>query len=214
MGHIPDMTEISDGYYTYIHVGWLGSSVPSGEVAVPEKCHEILTHLINYHVPAVCMGSHQCGVCGASTECSEQADIGGNGEIYFPAGEDTSRIFTSPTMILHYIHAHSYSPPEKFCAALIAWWNSAHAAPCRKGNCCLTPSTFYHYDCLPRKWTKDTMEVYSGVSFDRTGSITSAEALEYIYKVKIKVVRGHEAEVAAEIQRWAFCPGNPKHPKG
>lgn len=57
---------------------------------------------------AVAAGRHTCEICG---------QFRSTGNIGVPAGQ---LLFVAPEMVLHYVEAHRYQPPEEFVAAVIA----------------------------------------------------------------------------------------------
>lgn len=114
MTYFPDLTEHT--YTTFprrsgvLNVGWLGRSHPflagdspdSFKVALKSLCESpILLH----------RGFHQCELC----EPGEQFQ--GNGQIRIE--DQNGQIYSAPTMIYHYVTAHSYRPPEEFIEAVL-----------------------------------------------------------------------------------------------
>ncbi len=68
------------------------------------------------------MGWHDCDFCRVSsgprqlTLDNVSVDLG-NTNLFIPAGD---RLLVAPSLILHYIDAHEYSPPTEFCDAVLA----------------------------------------------------------------------------------------------
>lgn len=89
-------------------VGWLGKEVTAcGEVngKILKKLEWACQYLT---IDQGCLGEHQCEICQDHTE---------RGEVLIPYG---SRMYVAPRMILHYIKAHAYRPPEEFLKVLQA----------------------------------------------------------------------------------------------
>jgi hypothetical protein len=95
-------------------VGWLGSTVPETG-PLPSGAIEALRA-----AKAVCptdtgdMGYHTCGICGAFEDRGE----------FIVETED--RTYVLPAMVLHYVEAHRYRPPQRFLDDLGAWANKSN----------------------------------------------------------------------------------------
>ncbi len=94
------------GEFDALLIGWVGDEVlSSGKVA-----DEILTKLEwayeHRTLNQGCLGLHDCEICNQNSD---------GGEILIMDG-DTSYI--APKMLLHYIKAHSYLPPQEFLDAV------------------------------------------------------------------------------------------------
>ena len=68
------------------------------------------------------MGTHSCDFCRISGgpgrfDLDHVTAILGASNLFVPTND---RLFVAPSLILHYIDAHDYSPPPAFCDAVIA----------------------------------------------------------------------------------------------
>ena len=59
--------------------------------------------------PMVALGVHHCELCQFDSPC-------GNANLFVPNGD---LIFVCPELIVHYIAAHHYRPPNEFLAAVV-----------------------------------------------------------------------------------------------
>jgi hypothetical protein len=57
----------------------------------------------------VTAGFHRCDLCLYTSEKAGTKNL-------FVSGEQ--RVYVAPELILHYMNAHHYRPPEEFCAAV------------------------------------------------------------------------------------------------
>ncbi len=109
-----------------LNVGWLGSdaSYPRGEC--DRRVRDLL--LLRALDPEVVMrGLHYCELCDEESpirvEVPGQVRLAvlGVGEIRIVSGD---AIYAAPTLVVHYIDAHGYTPPEEFCRAVLAIYTS------------------------------------------------------------------------------------------
>jgi hypothetical protein len=129
--HQPDLTSIwlppSEGSPKLLAVGWLepGYDYQQGEVG-EEFARKLVDLLVNPWQPAMAMGRHPCGFCRLSggpasfrfgnLASSSEVRMGVS-NLWLPA---EGFLFVAPSLILHYMDAHGYSPPDEFQAAVIA----------------------------------------------------------------------------------------------
>ena len=120
-------------------IGWLesGHDFPTGEVhtdLVPAL--EWLFH--NAWEPICAGGWHDCSVCGRqpgdgplTREIEGQRVLLGVKNLLVPAGDV---IYGAPSLIIHYIEAHEYAPPNEFVDALLGLEREdvAYDAECRR----------------------------------------------------------------------------------
>ncbi len=100
-------------------VGWLGgeSDFPCSEA--PDQIVADLRLLAA--VPKnVQRGLHYCEFCDAESPLVSRSELDepvvqGTGEIWIDDGDVR---FVSPTLIVHYVEAHHYHPPERFRVAV------------------------------------------------------------------------------------------------
>lgn len=100
-------------------------TISRGEVgeAFVRKLAELL---VNPWQPAVAAGRHSCGFCRltggpASFRFGNLANSSevrlGVSNLWLPAD---AFLFVAPSLILHYMDAHGYAPPDEFQAAVMA----------------------------------------------------------------------------------------------
>ena len=107
-----------------IAVGWLEAGKPYPQDKLRDEVFQkIMQILSKAWQPMVFMGSHQCDLCPATVGvrfCSLQryglSVSFGVGNLFVPGDH---RVFVAPSMIVHYIDAHQYHPPEEFCRAVL-----------------------------------------------------------------------------------------------
>jgi hypothetical protein len=92
-------------------IGWLerGHPYPMGEAPL-EVFTKLKTLLVNPWQPAVAAGYHPCDLCLYEPEKA------GTHNLFVP-GEKC--LYVTPELILHYINAHQYRPPDEFCEAVL-----------------------------------------------------------------------------------------------
>ena len=103
-------------------VGWLerGHSYQQGPVQ-EEVVDALVQGLVNPWQPVAFAGGHKCSFCRLS---------GGSGGFVYkgtPFSMGVSNLFipgehcvyVAPSLIVHYIDAHEYTPPQPFCHALL-----------------------------------------------------------------------------------------------
>jgi len=94
-----------------IAVGWLARGKPHTTGPVDRRVYAALIEMqMNPWQPFVAMGSHACELC--------QFD-GQNGRVNLFIPADDGVIYVCPELIVHYVNAHSYRPPEPFCQAVL-----------------------------------------------------------------------------------------------
>ena len=140
------------GSSAILNVGWLEAPrpFPRGAVA-PEDVARLERLLVHGFQPAFAKGWHGCSLCGqTSTDPPIEREIGGQRRVlgadilFVPAGK---RMFAAPSLVIHYIEAHGYRPPEPFLEAL------RHADP---------TSPAYRADC-ERIWNSGLVGLLSRV---------------------------------------------------
>jgi hypothetical protein len=113
----------TDSDVPMLNIGWLGSVLPFKTGMLDAR---VLPLLVKWAVdPANLMcGSHTCEFCGEESPIMipapgtrERKAFLGNGEIHVP-GQGV--VYAAPTLIVHYIIAHGYRPPDVFVDALLA----------------------------------------------------------------------------------------------
>ena len=104
-----------------IAVGWLDEDHPYTEGEVDAGFVERLSRLlVDPWEPAASMGRHECPFCRFSGGpasfhfCDITVHVGST-NLFVPA---EGFLFVAPSMIVHYIDAHDYAPPELFQQAV------------------------------------------------------------------------------------------------
>jgi hypothetical protein len=126
MAHFPDLSSLG-GLGSWepvpLAIGWLDPSVPYATGAVSPACFSALVRLlVDPWQPAAAGGSHRCGFCRFSGGPGELRHDGlsvrlGASNLFVPSG---TIAYCAPSLVLHYIDAHGYCPPEPFFAAVLA----------------------------------------------------------------------------------------------
>lgn len=101
-------------------VGWLGESHPFAVGPVsPEFLVALRAHVDSAWQPVVCAGPHFCDLCPEprAGERSRKSRPGAAGNVWIPAADV---VYVAPELIVHYIEAHQYRPPDEFVAAVLA----------------------------------------------------------------------------------------------
>lgn len=104
-------------------IGWLGATVPS-QGAVPE---EVIDRLVAATNAEKYFGDHTCGfhICEICTKPDYrpryqwrniEVELYGKG---FYLVEHNDRAFVAPRLLIHYILAHRYRPPDEFLDAVV-----------------------------------------------------------------------------------------------
>ncbi|WP_443732247.1 DUF7919 family protein [Streptomyces griseochromogenes] len=114
MADFADLTVYSygDSPIPMKNIGWLGRSfgVPTGEGGVNSQALARLEFEIR-KPRSLALGVHECEFCRSNPP------VTGNGEIHIFGTDGTT--YSTPTMIVHYIRDHAYSPPSEFVSALL-----------------------------------------------------------------------------------------------
>ena len=111
-------------------VGWLDKEQPYAKGFVPQTVVARLVELlVNPWQPVGSMGGHDCPLCRFTSGprqfnlATDTLDTGytivqmGINNLFVPAQDC---IFVAPSLILHYMDAHEYAPPQSFQQAVIA----------------------------------------------------------------------------------------------
>jgi hypothetical protein len=103
-------------------VGWLESGREFTKGSVGKDVFSILVRLcVKPWQPMVPAGRHPCSFCrftmGPAQLVYEDASVAlGNANVFLPGSQ---KILVAPTMLLHYIDAHGYAPPQEFLEAAV-----------------------------------------------------------------------------------------------
>lgn len=95
-----------------IAVGWLERGKPFSCGVVERRVFEALREMQrDPWQPFVSAGQHPCDLCAFEPEAQ------GSANLFIPAG---ATLYVCPELIVHYINAHGYAPPDPFCRAVLA----------------------------------------------------------------------------------------------
>lgn len=106
-----------------IAVGWLDPVEPFIQGPLSADVFKKLTELlVNPWQPGIAMGRHECGFCrfsgGPAVFRLDNFEVQlGASNVFIPAD---GFLYAAPSLILHYIDSHGYSPPEDFQRAVLA----------------------------------------------------------------------------------------------
>ncbi|NJQ16050.1 DUF7919 family protein [Streptomyces bohaiensis] len=98
-----------------VNIGWLSKQHPYRHGRTPEGLVEALAHLAKDSKNRY-RGYHHCELCSSFEEAEQSARreglFMGNAEIHIPGGSGIT--YVAPTLIVHYVEAHEYLPPDAF----------------------------------------------------------------------------------------------------
>jgi hypothetical protein len=127
--YFPDLTPYEYGrtepQANVLNVGWLSAAHPVSSGASDERLIAALRRLADSPVNLY-RGSHLCEFCprpptklspGGIPMLDPLPGTTGNGEIRITATNGTT--YVAPVLILHYVVAHGYQPPQEFVDAAI-----------------------------------------------------------------------------------------------
>lgn len=124
MAMFPDGTDYDylPSQQRMLNVGWLGAGVefPTGIVS-PEVIHALLR--LASAQENMMRGVHNCEFCSEESPIRIPAP-GPNGSVILGMGEihvraSSGRIFSAPSLVIHYIVKHRYCPPLEFQEAVL-----------------------------------------------------------------------------------------------
>jgi hypothetical protein len=118
MSYIPDLKQsewwhvLDLGYsrsipekFDAIMVGWLKDRIPSFGDVSSEIIEKLEWAAENRVIDQGWLGEHDCEICHAYTDRAEILIIAAD------------KLYVAPKMIVHYISAHGYCPPQEFLDA-------------------------------------------------------------------------------------------------
>jgi hypothetical protein len=96
-------------------IGWLseGHRFPTGRVPA-EFLTALRSHVHSAWQPVVAMGPHFCEFCAKAS--TPEKRVGGARNVWIPA---SFVVFVAPELVVHYVEAHNYRPPEEFISAVL-----------------------------------------------------------------------------------------------
>lgn len=112
----------TDPSATMLNVGWLGHASKFDTGSIGEEVRDALVILAADHDVNVMRGMHDCELC--DQESPIRVPLGdrkitlGCSEIHATA-EDCI-VYVAPTLVIHYLDAHRYLPPQVFIDAVLA----------------------------------------------------------------------------------------------
>lgn len=97
-------------------IGWLSKDQPFPTGAVPSVFISTLRdHIRTAWQPVRSAGVHFCEFCPQPRPGKGRA--GGTGNVWIPS---EGAVYVAPELVVHYIEAHKYRPPDEFIAAVMA----------------------------------------------------------------------------------------------
>ena len=106
------------------NVGWLGKGIEFRKGAMPKAARDHLVELVAESPQNVTRGLHDCELCDVESPIAVDAPRSkrgvaflGNAEVHVRLVD--GRVLAAPTLIVHYIDAHDYLPPDEFVRALL-----------------------------------------------------------------------------------------------
>lgn len=112
MSYYEDLTPYNYHHYSEqeLNVGWLQKDQPFLQGEVPDGFLETLkTYGEREHIIFQTKGFHRCEFCQENANSSNEIRVVSKNGI----------LYASPKMIIHYIEAHKYLPPQEFIDAVI-----------------------------------------------------------------------------------------------
>lgn len=104
-------------------IGWLDRDHPYHKGQVTRQCFESLAGLLaNAWQPFAVAGRHRCELCSftggpAAVRIGDTDILIGMTNVFVPASDC---VYVAPSLVLHYIDAHGYVPPDEFLRAVEA----------------------------------------------------------------------------------------------
>lgn len=104
------------------NVGWLGNGHDFHIGEVPDGFADRLARLVVSHPVNRTRGWQECPFCAG--EYPIRIDVDGErralGDAEIRVSGAGGRIYAAPTLVVHYVNAHGYRPPEEFIEAVMA----------------------------------------------------------------------------------------------
>ncbi|MCP4289974.1 MAG: hypothetical protein GY792_37100 [Gammaproteobacteria bacterium] len=106
--HTPELAYSSSlpERFDAVMVGWLGDEVPTTGVVSDEIIEKLRWACDHHTIDQGWLGEHECGICQSYSD---------HGEVLIADGD---KMYVAPRMILHYVEAHAYCPPQEFLDAV------------------------------------------------------------------------------------------------
>ncbi len=106
-----------------VNVGWLGGGREFTRGAVPDDLAGRLARLAVHHPVNRMRGWHRCPLCDTG-EYPTLVDVDWQrvpvGDAEFRVPRAGGGLYAPPTLIVHYVAAHGYCPPDEFVEAVMA----------------------------------------------------------------------------------------------
>jgi hypothetical protein len=108
-----------------VNVGWLSREHPYDSGAVPREFVEAVRKMVASPVNLY-RGTHLCEFCPEAPTTTTRGGLQmfdpppgttGNGEIRVCGSDGVT--YVAPVLVLHYLEAHQYRPPESFIRAVL-----------------------------------------------------------------------------------------------
>jgi hypothetical protein len=113
MTHFDDLAAFdcygAEGAHSLRAIGWLTKDRPFATGKTDSDAFAKLKVLMQAPwQPMITLGAHECELCQFDAPC-------GNANLFVPNGDV---VFVCPELIVHYIAAHHYRPPDEFITAV------------------------------------------------------------------------------------------------
>lgn len=112
MAWIEDLSPVTGYKADFLAIGWLERGKPFATGPVDEAVYVRLVEMVKdpWRPRWITMGFHRCDLCLYEGTHSSRR------ELYIPAD---GFLFVCPELIVHYMNAHWYRPPDEFCRAVV-----------------------------------------------------------------------------------------------
>lgn len=107
-----------------LNVGWLSAGQPFAQGDAPSGFLDALVRCA-FRPVSLFRGYHTCDLCPENEQSDDFMRYSFSGrEVYLGNGEirvsgSSSIVYAAPTLVVHYVEAHRYLPPEPFVASVL-----------------------------------------------------------------------------------------------
>ena len=108
-----------------LNIGWLDGSMPYPTGTTSDEFRErLLEYCFSDNTVQLTRGFHVCNLDNCTCSLPPPPEHRGERVAYFGGSEirviGKSAIYAAPTLVYHYVVAHSYKPPDEFIEAVLA----------------------------------------------------------------------------------------------
>ncbi|MEU0101771.1 hypothetical protein [Streptomyces sp. NPDC006267] len=125
MSHYPDLSPYvyDESPRPMLNVGWLHPGRGHATGVVDARVVRALV-LLSAAYDNQMRGFHRCGFCDTD-RVSVSGGPNGDTRVWLGSAEirvrgEDGTVYAAPNLVIHYITAHRYRPPERFCRAAVA----------------------------------------------------------------------------------------------